>query len=138
MTTRVGTAPYVAPEVYTGHYTKECDVFSLGLVFWVMAAMPNSNIMPSSHIAQNWQGFSLIAQQYWLGQRLHTMPHCRCMKASQLNLQPSITSSQQSEINLFDKMLNYDYKQRPIMDNILKEIGKLKAEYLVGKQGSTF
>ena len=138
MTTRAGTAPYIAPEVYTGRYTKECDVFSLGLVFWVMTAMPNSNIIPSSRIAQIWPGFSLPVQQYWLGQRLHTMPHCQYMKASQLNLQPSITSSQQSEINLFDKMLKYDYKQRPIMDDILKEIEKLKAEYLVGKQGSTF
>ena len=127
MTTKAGTPPYIAPEVYTGHYTKACDVFSLGLVFWVMAAMPSSNTIPCS---------KLFAEQRWLGQRLHTQPNCRHMKASQLNLQPPLTSSQQKEINLFDKMLKYDYKQRPTMDDILKEIGKLKAENLVGKQGS--
>eukprot|EP00118_Oscarella_pearsei_P009542 m.55372 g.55372 ORF g.55372 m.55372 type:complete len:276 (+) comp34463_c0_seq1:28-855(+) len=44
--TFAGTRPFMAPEVFTGSYTKKCDVFSLGLVFACIAEV-QCEIMPS-------------------------------------------------------------------------------------------
>ena len=125
MTTLIGTKPYLAPEVYAGHYNEDCDIFSLGLVFWVMAAMPSFDVTPCSKYG---------GVQNWLGQLLHSnVVARRSMKASQL-LNPLIpyATSKTQEIDLFNKMLVYDYKKRCSVDEILADIGKLKASLFVG------
>ena len=41
--TCIGTKSYMAPEIYAGkRYGMPCDVFSLGLVFWMIAELPES------------------------------------------------------------------------------------------------
>ena len=41
MKTKVGTELYMAPEVWEGHYTRSSDVFSLGLVMFVICELPD-------------------------------------------------------------------------------------------------
>ena len=41
MQTVAGTPPYMAPEVWEQHYTRSSDVFSLGLVMFVICELPD-------------------------------------------------------------------------------------------------
>ncbi|XP_048240629.1 membrane-associated tyrosine- and threonine-specific cdc2-inhibitory kinase-like [Haliotis rufescens] len=38
-----GIPLFMAPEVYSGHYTKACDIFSLGMVFYAMHSLQTFN-----------------------------------------------------------------------------------------------
>ena len=118
LSTIVGTRPYMAPEVWEGHYTNFCDIFSLGLIFWIMAAMPSDHTTPCSIVK---------GSQHWLGQLL--IGHS--ITASYVLVPPTCSKSAQ-EVNLIDTMLHACYKERPIIDEILAKIANLKAEAFIG------
>ncbi len=48
LTTLCGTRPYMAPEVFLGHYDLPCDIFSMGLVMYVICELPAS-LTPKVH-----------------------------------------------------------------------------------------
>jgi serine/threonine protein kinase len=89
-----GTLPYMAPEVYTLHYTLQSDVFSLGLVFWMIAEKPDP-LVPR------------VTGGYYLGSFLCSNPHDHSTSATGLLGSGNAT---EFEDRLFDKMLRYDYK----------------------------
>ena len=118
LTSIVGTRPYIAPEVWEGHYTESCDIFSLGLIFWIMGAMPSERTTPCSVI---------MGSEHWLGQLLI----CQSITASDVLVPPTHSKSAQ-EVNLINTMLHARYKERPVIDKILAKIAKLKAEAFIG------
>jgi serine/threonine protein kinase len=91
-----GTRPYMAPEVYNGHYDKQSDVFSLGLVFFVMAGGLNP-IMP------------LTEQRQYLGKLLQESP-TRAPATSLFSVPYNYAT--QFETRLFDNMLKLAYRER--------------------------
>jgi serine/threonine protein kinase len=93
-----GTKPYMAPEIYDCHYTLQSDVFSLGLVFVMIAEKPTP-LMP------------LVLERYVLGQVLHVHRNKRSIQPTLL-LDGTHENATDFENNLFDKMLRFDYKQR--------------------------
>ena len=119
-TSIVGTRPYMAPEVWKGRYTKFCDIFSLGLIFWIMAAMPSNHTTPCSVVK---------GSQYWLGQLLIG----QSIIASDV-LVPLTCSESAKEVNLIDSMLHACDKKRPVIDKILAKIANLKAEAFIGSE----
>ena len=121
------TVPFIAPEVYEGNYKEECDVFSLGLIFWLIAAMPNRITSPVSKYDDKLNP---------LGRLLYSWKICRAMKASQLSLQPPIPANRVKnlEIDLFDQMLQYNRNKRPKTEQILTSVKDLKANLLVGEK----
>ena len=120
LSTIAGTKPYMAPEVWKGHYTEFCDIFSLGLIFWIIAAMPSNRTTPCSVVK---------GSQYWLGQLL--IHHS--IIASNVLVPPTCSESEQ-EVNLIDSMLHARYKKRPVIDKILAKIANLKAEAFIGSE----
>jgi serine/threonine protein kinase len=93
----VGTRPYMAPEVYNRHYQKHSDVFSLGLVFFVMAEGLDP-IMPRT---KQWQ---------YLGKLLQESP-TRAPATSLFSVPYNYAT--QFETRLFDNMLKFAYRERP-------------------------
>ena len=118
LSTIVGTKPYIAPEVWQERYTEFCDIFSLGLIFWIIAAMPSDNIIPCTFVkgSKTWLGQLLIGQS---------------ITASYVLYPPTHSESAQ-EVDLIDAMLCAHYKERPTIDNILPKISNLKAEAFIG------
>eukprot|EP00359_Climacostomum_virens_P000223 CAMPEP_0204896916 /NCGR_PEP_ID=MMETSP1397-20131031/443_1 /ASSEMBLY_ACC=CAM_ASM_000891 /TAXON_ID=49980 /ORGANISM="Climacostomum Climacostomum virens, Strain Stock W-24" /LENGTH=538 /DNA_ID=CAMNT_0052064601 /DNA_START=56 /DNA_END=1672 /DNA_ORIENTATION=- len=73
MTTRVGTPYYVAPEVVQGNYSKECDVWSLGVVLYVMLSgtQPFSGFDVPTVLSKAAQGEYNFSSKTWEGISQH-------------------------------------------------------------------
>ena len=114
MTTVIGTKPYMAPEVYgSNQYGLPCDVFSLGLVFWMIAEVPSSSPRVISGYGKNYLGEVLRHSQ------------AQGVAATSL-LSPSIRNSKPTETALVNKMLHWDARNRPTIHEVSEEVKKLK------------
>ena len=115
MSSVAGTPLYMAPEVYDGHYNQQSDVYSLGLMFVVMAEIPN----PLVPIAK-WGTMSDMP----LGLLQHEQRAVQPLNASQLL---SINTATPGEVKLFNRMLVYDYRNRLKASNVVQELVTLGA-----------
>jgi len=110
MKTACGSYPYMAPEVFGGHYTTDSDIFSMGLVMFVICELPK-DLTPTC------QGYS----PPFLGPVLYINRAARTEKATSLLNAQKCPSD---EMELFDSMLQYNYHNRPTAAVVkwLKEI----------------
>ena len=105
METAAGTRPYMAPEVFNEHYTVSSDVFSIGLVMFVISELPKNpdpfpKLVPLVHNGSN---------MWCLGDFLHT--HYRHIQKSSTSLLYA-NNCPSDEKELFDSMLQYNYHDR--------------------------
>ena len=111
MKTKVGTELYMAPEVWEGHYTRSSDVFSLGLVMFLICELPDP-LVPMSHISRH-------LGQCALGQLLHKNRGAKCMPATSLLNANKCTSD---EKRLFNNMLQCRYQSRPAVGDVVRKL----------------
>ena len=111
METTAGTPAYMAPEVMDQHYTKESDIFSLGLVFVMIVESPD-NLIPYARYA---------GQRKMLGQLLHDHSGARSCRPVDL-LELEIKCASKSEVNLFNHMLEHSYHKRPTAAEVVEQI----------------
>ena len=114
MSSLTGTPVYMAPEIWDEHYKMDSDVFSLGLIFVMIAVIPNPPI-PYAY----WQQTSDC-----LGKLLHDHLSSRDKLPSEL-LQLSFDTLLESEWQLFNEMLKYSYQDRICIDQIITRINEI-------------
>ena len=122
MTTVAGTLPYMAPEVFEKHYTISSDVFSMGLVMFVICELPKNpyplpKLVPFAHYGgSNWFLGDLL---YKYHQQIGNLKSTLLLNARHC---PS------DELKLFDSILQYSYKSRPTAIGVVQKLERLENE----------
>ena len=115
--------PFIAPETYSGIYETFSEIFSLALIFLIIAESPDCGY----HKAR-WSNTVDM-----LGRLLHSRMPPRTIKPVHL-LDPPVRQTRPQEINLFDQMLSHDTSTRPTIDGVLNNLQEMK---LGGKETIT-
>ena len=120
METAVGTYPYMAPEVFNKRYTISSDVFSMGLVMFVICELPYN---PRRTDAKLLPIVQYKGHEDCLGYFLHSF-HGQVGLLDQnstklMNAHAMYCPS--DELELFD-MLQYNHHQRPTASKVLEQL----------------
>ena len=118
MSSIAGTRLYMAPEVLNKHYPKECDIFSLGLVFVMIAEAPDDELKIRAQYGGETEGLGRILLDH------DTARHLRPIDLLELE----IKCASKSEQRLFNDMLEFSYKKRPTAEEVLDRIKGLHIE----------
>lgn len=113
MSSLTGTPCYMAPEVWEEHYNTSSDVFSLGLIFVMMAEVSNPPIPYA-----NW-GHG----QYCMGKLLSEVPQSRDVPFTDL-LHVSLKNTSAQEQEILNGMLRYNYNERLTMEQVVELMNK--------------
>jgi serine/threonine protein kinase len=106
-----GTKIYMAPEVFDKHYNDKADVFSMGLVIYVM-------ITRSKIKAGKKEIYGLVHNNVFIGQALKTDPNCM----DDLFTDDIWKDEKYNDLQeLIDMMLTPDYQQRPSSQELQSE-----------------
>ncbi len=131
MQTMLGTYPYTAPEVFQGHYTIKSDVFSMGLVMFVICELP-PYLIPQvkldlienelKHLTSNLAGHIPCLGLYYLSTFRQGTEACAALDA--------MTSSTclEDERKLFNWMLQAQYQNRPQAAEVRERLDQLEKE----------
>lgn len=119
MKTMGGTLVYMAPEVHSGHYSERIDVFSMGLVMYVIRELPiNYNELIPLVQCREFEVNPLGSTFY------SNMKATEISATSLLNAQ----NVQPDEKLLFDDMLHYDHSKRPTAAEVVRKIEHIREE----------
>ena len=123
METAIGTRPYMAPEVFEEHYTISSDVFSIGLVMFVICELPYDVRRTDAKLVPIVQYKGL---KDYLGQFLARF-HQQVGDQKPTSLMNAMHCPL-DEQKLFDSMLQYNYHHRPTAAKVLEELKSIEQE----------
>ena len=127
METVIGTEPYMAPEVFNERYNESSDVFSMGLVMFVICELPynprrtGAKLLPIVY-KEN--------EEHYLGRFLHTSRfrgQARYLNQKSTSLMNAMHCPS-DERELFDSMLQYDYHDRPTASEVLEKLTSIEKQ----------
>ncbi|XP_065828254.1 serine/threonine-protein kinase 35-like [Oscarella lobularis] len=119
MTTVGGTRVFMAPEVFNHHYSFECDVFSLGLVFACIVEAPTQMMGGSEAVLML---ATYLGSRYCLGQLYHDISDSRASSACSLM---TLQYATQGEIRLINEMCYHDYHYRCSIGHVVTTLESL-------------
>lgn len=109
------SVPFLPPEAWTVDYNERSDVFSLALLYLVIAESPDEG-----HHKAKW-GEKVDHFGYLLYRNIPP----RNLKPTHL-FAPPISTAKHQETNLFDKMLQFDSYERSDLEFVVNELLKMK------------
>ena len=122
MQTRIGTYPFMAPEVFNSHYAIKSDIFSLGLVIFVICQLP-PHLLPAvkykrftTRFKDEMKSFNNFAG---LGLYYYSNEDETSEATDILRLWRRLDEKEMSIIN---RMLHRRYQERPAAEAILDEL----------------
>ncbi len=154
MSDAVGTAYYVAPEVLKGVYTNACDVWSLGVIFYIMLSgkppfpgQTSSEVIgkvtrvPLCFPEKSWRGISVEAKDL-ITHMLEKNPQARlsskqCLEHPWFRLFDSAPSSQ-LDVKLFKRLRNFRKPASRFKQEVLEIVAKFLHPLLVKYYTSNF
>ena len=117
ISTRTGTPAYMAPEVWNEHYQISSDIFSLGLIFAMIAEVPNPPIPYARYESNN----------DCLGSLMYKYPQSRTVSPTELFV-PSLKHISSDERQLLNDMLQYEHHNRPTASEVIQQIQKIEEQ----------
>ncbi|XP_065826194.1 serine/threonine-protein kinase pdik1l-A-like [Oscarella lobularis] len=119
MTTVGGTRAFMAPEVFDGHYLRECDVFSLGLVFACIIEASTEMIGGSEAVVML---ATYGGSTHFLGELYHDFRGSRASSACSLM---TLQYATPGEIHLINEMCYHDYHHRCSIAHVVTTLESL-------------
>ena len=109
MQTLAGTYPFMAPEVFDNHYTIKSDIFSMGLVMFVVFELPR-HLIPA--VKEDFGKYTGLGNFY----------HCRKFAPTATDALVTTKTLKKEEKDIFNKMLSSSYRVRPDSSQVLAEL----------------
>ncbi len=111
------SAPFTPPEAWNGLYFEKSDIFSLAMLFLVIAESPDKG-----HHYGVWN-----EERIHIGRLMHENIAPQTVTPTHL-IYPPLMKSSPLEVKLFNKMLHYCAQERPDTATILIELDQLQSK----------
>ena len=123
--TAIGTYPYMAPEVFNEHYTISSDVFSMGLVMFVICELPYNPRRTGPKLLPIVQ---YKGHEDCLGYFLHSFHGQVGLLDQNSTKLMNAMHCPSDELELFDSILEYDHHRRPTASKVLEQLKSIEKQ----------